>query len=159
VNLPVAASVEKPAPPPPERGKADVPTLEGVSVLVVDDHPDALEIVSEILRRQKANVSTADSARRAIDLLNASRPDVLVTDIGMPECDGFALLREVRRISGNNGDSLPVIAVTAHARPEDRQGALDAGFQAHLTKPVDPRDLVAAVQLFSRGIPTSAHAE
>jgi len=159
VTLPEVAAEQKPAPAAADRGNGEMPSLEGMSVLVVDDHADALEVVSEILRRQNATVATAASARQALDSLAGARPDVLVTDLGMPDCDGYGLLREVRRLTGENGNRLPVIALTAHARPEDRHQSLEAGFQAHLPKPVDPHDLVAAVHQFGLGLPAAAHAE
>jgi CheY-like chemotaxis protein len=90
-------------------------------------------------------VSAAGSAAEAIELLRRDRPDVLVSDIAMPEQDGYALIRHVRGLPAEEGGLTPAIALTAYARDEDRRRALDAGFQRHLIKPVEPGDLAAAV--------------
>lgn len=124
------------------------PNLTGVRVLVVDDEPDARELAKRILLECHADVVVAKNGREALHILNLSPPDVLVSDIGMPEIDGYELLRRARAA----GCQIPAAALTAFARAEDRTQALEAGFQTHLTKPLEARDLVAAVaNLAGRG--------
>jgi CheY-like chemotaxis protein len=112
---------------------------------VVDDEPDGRETVAAVLSTYHAQVTTASSAREALALLIESPPDVLVSDIGMPEQDGYDLIREVRRLSRIEAAQIPAMALTAFAREEDRQQAIAAGFQMHVTKPIAPADLVAGV--------------
>ena len=110
--------------------------LQGVRVLIVDDDSDTLEMLSEALEASGAEVSAARSADEALVVLNNGGIDVLVSDIGMPNVDGYALIRRVRALPGSRG-RIPAIALTAYARPEDRAEAIDAGFQLHLPKPVE----------------------
>jgi signal transduction histidine kinase/CheY-like chemotaxis protein len=120
--------------------------LSGLTVLVVDDEPDARELLARVLNDCGAEVMAAGSAREALALFARRRPDLLVSDIGMPEMDGFELLRRVReQENGNGGTRLPAIALTAFARSEDRTRALRAGFLIHVSKPVEPAELVASV--------------
>ena len=122
------------------------PDLAGVKVLVVDDDPDARALVRRILVNCNADVATAASAPEALDLLAADRPDVLVSDIGMPDMDGYDLIRQIRATTNDDGHAqLPAIALTAFARAEDRTNALAAGYQSHLAKPVEPAELIAVV--------------
>jgi CheY-like chemotaxis protein len=95
-------------------------------------------------------VTTAESAARALELIQVERIDVLLSDIGMPGEDGYSLIRRVRALGSSGVASTPAAALTALARKEDRQQALQAGFQLHLTKPVDSRTLVAAVAALHR---------
>jgi signal transduction histidine kinase/response regulator of citrate/malate metabolism len=120
-------------------------SLDGVTVLYVDDEPDARTLVQRILSDQGARVLTAESAAEGRQLMADERPDVLVADIGMPEEDGYSLIRTVRALPSDRGGSIPAAAVTALARPEDRRRALLAGFQTHVAKPVDVIELVATV--------------
>jgi signal transduction histidine kinase/DNA-binding response OmpR family regulator len=121
-------------------------TLASVRVLVVDDDPDACEMVAAALRRAGADVVTALSAPKALDVLSAFRPHVLLSDIAMPGQDGHALVREIReRPASEGGGNLPAIALSAYAREDDRDLALAAGFDAHIGKPVDPASLVAQI--------------
>ena len=117
--------------------------LAGVRVLVVDDEPDARELAERILCDAHAEVQSAANASEALRLLASARPDVLVSDIGMPDVDGFELLALVRARA--DGGDLPALALTAFARPQDRQRALESGFQAYLVKPLDPNELLATV--------------
>jgi CheY-like chemotaxis protein len=110
--------------------------LQGVRVLIVDDDGDTREMLSEALEASGAEVSAASSADEALVMLNDGGADVLVSDIGMPNVDGYALIRRVRALPGSHG-RIPAIALTAYARPEDRAEAIDAGFQVHLPKPVE----------------------
>ncbi|HUF93462.1 MAG TPA: ATP-binding protein, partial [Candidatus Limnocylindria bacterium] len=119
--------------------------LRGVRVLLVDDEADTLEVFTTVLAARGAEVRTADSASTALEILERWTPDLLVSDIGMPGRDGYALIRQVRATRAQGAPPLPAIAVTAYGRVEDRIRILDAGFQMHLTKPVDPAELVAAV--------------
>ena len=118
--------------------------LQGTRVLVVDDEEDALSLVSLILSAHGAEVVTAQSTAEALAKLNDASPQILVSDIGMPEMDGYDLLREVRERLPQ-GAHLPALALTAYARDEDRQRALAAGYQAHLPKPVEPPTLIKIV--------------
>ncbi len=119
--------------------------LSGVKVLVVDDQVDALELIKRVLEECDAEVLAAGSADEALRALQAAAPHVLVTDIGMPDVDGYELLRRVRAMEPARGGRLPAIALTAFARSEDRTRALRAGFLAHVAKPVEPTELVATV--------------
>lgn len=116
--------------------------LEGIQVLVVDDEVDARELAAFILEAAGARVDLAASTAEALEILETSRPDLLVADIGMPVEDGYALLRKVRAMHGRDAASLPALALTAYARAEDRHQAFSAGFQSHITKPVEPNDLI-----------------
>ncbi len=119
--------------------------LKGLRVLVVDDQADARDLIRRVLEDCAAEVTTAGNADEALDLLEQKRPDVLVSDIGMPDADGFELLRRVRALGPERGGRVPAIALTAFARSEDRTRALRAGFLVHVSKPVDPSELVATV--------------
>jgi signal transduction histidine kinase/CheY-like chemotaxis protein len=124
--------------------------LKNLWVLIVDDEADARDMVSFMLQINGARVTTARSAVEAIEVLkNISEfdpyPDVIVSDIGMPNEDGYALMQKIRALSGSPCAKIPAIALTAFNRPEDRQNALDAGFQMHIGKPVEPERLTAAI--------------
>jgi signal transduction histidine kinase/CheY-like chemotaxis protein len=121
------------------------PTLRGRSVLVVDDHADARQLIAGILEASGASVVTTASSREAFDTLTLSAPDILIADIGLPEEDGYALIRRIRRLDPEQGGRIPAIALTAYARAEDRDRALAAGFQRHVAKPVEPHALVRIV--------------
>ena len=119
--------------------------LQGVRLLVVDDDADARELLSIILEEAGAEVSTAASADEALAAFERQRPDVLVSDIGMPDGDGYSLIRRVRSLEGEAGARVPAVALTAFARAEDRGEALGSGFQAHLPKPIEPGELTALI--------------
>jgi CheY-like chemotaxis protein len=118
--------------------------LEGVRVLCVEDNPDALAILRRVLTGFGATVIEAARASIALDLLRDSKPDILISDLGMPLMDGFALIREIRA-KGHSSQDLPAIALTAFARPEDRRRCLLAGFQVHLSKPVNQIELASTI--------------
>ena len=118
-------------------------SLDGVRVLLVDDDADSLQTIARILRRNGAEVQTAQSMEEALAAIQAAAPDALVSDIGMPGHDGYELITRLRAMPG--GRSIPAVALTALARSEDRTRSLRAGFQMHVAKPVDARELVAAV--------------
>jgi len=130
-------------------GLAEVPSLAGIQVLVVDDEPDARELLTTVLEEEGAEVQAVASAQEALQVITQAptpqRPDVLISDIGMPEEDGYSLIRRLRLIELEQGGRIPAVALTAYARSEDRQQALLAGFQLHIPKPVQPAELVAAV--------------
>lgn len=123
----------------------DQPTLSGVKVLVVDDEPDARNLIKCVLEECLAEVCTASSAVEALDLLQHYQPDVLVSDIGMPKEDGYQLIRQVRKLPPEQGGRIPAVALTAYARAQDRKQALLSGYQMHVAKPVEASELVAVV--------------
>jgi len=116
--------------------------LDGLHVLLIDDENDARELHSIMLRNFGAQVEATSSGPEGLETLKRLRPDVLVCDLEMPGMDGYSFIREVREGEQSNGNAvIPAVALTAHARIEDRERALHAGFQAHLAKPVDPAEL------------------
>jgi signal transduction histidine kinase/ActR/RegA family two-component response regulator len=119
--------------------------LEGMTVLVVDDEPDARSLVKRLLEDCGAKVEAAGSAAEAVRLVPTVRPNVLVSDIGMPVVDGYELLRRVRALGRQQGGDVPAVALTAFARSEDRTRALMAGYLVHVSKPVEPHELIATV--------------
>ena len=153
IRLPTAAVQAPPArndrvafsPLPPHTPDMLLRDLSGVHVLVVDDEPDARDLIKRILSDCNASVATAGSASAALAAFRETRPDVLVSDLGMPDVDGFELLARVRALGPAAGGDLPAVALTAFARSEDRIRALEAGFRAHIAKPVEPSELIAIV--------------
>ena len=133
------------ASPPQERLLEACVQIEGVKVLVVDDEPDARALVKRLLEDCKGRVIAAGSAEEALHLVRTERPDVMVCDIGMPDEDGYSLIRRIRALGTEEGGGVPSAALTAYARPEDRVKAVLAGFQMHLAKPVEPAELIATV--------------
>ena len=119
--------------------------LTGLRILVVDDEPDARDLVCRLLKDREASVHTAATAAEAIDHIRSHQPDILVSDIGMPGEDGYALIRQIRSLDPDAGGKTPAIALTAYARAEDRVKAVVGGFQMHLAKPVEPSELIAMV--------------
>jgi CheY-like chemotaxis protein len=124
--------------------------MDGVKVVVVDDEPDARSLLRRLLEDCNAEVHTAETADEAMALLQAERPHVLVSDIGMPGEDGYGLIRRVRTLPAEMGGHTPAVALTAYARAEDRVTAIVAGFQHHLSKPVEPNELIAIVASLAR---------
>ena len=122
-----------------------VPRLDDLRILVVDDDADGRALTSLVLTQAGASVTSAASARAALQMLETERPDVLVSDIGLPDDDGYGLIRQIRQDETEHGGFLPAIALTGYARAEDRARILAAGFQAHVPKPVDPGELTAAI--------------
>lgn len=120
-------------------------SLTGVKVLVVDDEADARELVKRVLAGCGAIVEVADSAVEALTRLNRQQHDVIVSDIGMPETDGYQFIRELRQRPPTAGGRTPAVALTAFARSEDRTRAMMAGYQVHIAKPIEPRELIATV--------------
>jgi len=124
-----------------------VPSLEGLHVLVVDDQLDTRELLEFVFQSYGAEVSTVDSARSAIVAMkeNPGRYDVLISDIGMPEDDGYYLIREVRALAAEAGGEIPAVALTAYASDKERERAIEAGFQIHISKPVPPDQIALIV--------------
>jgi CheY-like chemotaxis protein len=125
--------------------KLDNIRLDGIQVLVVEDEADTRDVLATVLRQCGSEVSTAQSAAEAMRVLTEWKPDVMVSDIGMPGEDGYALIARVRALGAEHGGQVPAIALTAYAKEEDRKRALDAGFQIHVAKPVEPLELAAVV--------------
>jgi PAS domain S-box-containing protein len=136
---------EHPTTPRLMSGDCDSLSLQGLKVLVVDDEPDARELVKRLLEECHAQVFTAASAAEGLAVLSRERPDVLLSDIGMPGTDGYAFMRQVRQLPHADGGKIPAIALTAFARSEDRTRAMIAGYQVHLSKPVEHQELIATV--------------
>jgi CheY-like chemotaxis protein len=124
--------------------------LDGVRLLVVDDDPDTLELLQFVLKDQGATVVPAGSTPEALTILDKWQPDVLVSDIAMPDEDGYSLIAQVRSRGADRGGDVPAVALTAYARSEDRVRALSAGFQMYQVKPVEPEELVAVVASLSK---------
>jgi PAS domain S-box-containing protein len=127
------------------RVETQLPDLAGLAILTVDDDADARTLVCETLESRGASVIAVDSAEEALRILETARPDVLLADIGMAPSDGFDLIKRVRQSSDPAVREVPAAALTAYARAEDRVKVLQAGFQMHLSKPVDPAELIVAV--------------
>ena len=153
VNLPLRAVRPQPREPIPVRAGESSPVcedsvLDGVWVLVVDDEPDARELVATLLEQYGARVTPVSSAAEAMAVLTADgwrRPDVLVSDVSMPETDGYALIGRVRELPADKGGRIPAVALTAYGRAIDRIRALSAGFHMHLPKPVEPAELATVI--------------
>ena len=121
--------------------------LSGVRVLVVEDDPDTQQLFCTTLRMFGAEAQGAYAVAEAMEMILTFNPDVLVADIGLPDEDGYALIRRVRTLPAEQGGGIPAMAVTAFVRPEDRARALWKGFQMHVPKPIDPQDLVDRVAM------------
>jgi CheY-like chemotaxis protein len=155
VTLPAMITPQPPSDPEPlnsiveAKPRVDAsPSLEGLQILAVDDEADALELLITILQNNGAEVIAVASVKQALTIIETATdrsPDVLVSDIGIPDEDGYFLIRKLRQLEAQRGGKLPAIALTAYAGSDDRRQALLAGFQRHLTKPVDAAELVAVV--------------
>jgi|GEM_PF-2015271 len=122
-----------------------VSQLADLRVLIVDDEADARLLLKKIMEQSGAKVRAASSASEAMTALKEFRPDILLSDIGMPQEDGYALLRRVRALSAQEGGMIPAVALTAYAQEDDRMRALLAGFQVHVAKPINPPEFVAVI--------------
>ncbi|HUQ08808.1 MAG TPA: PAS domain S-box protein [Steroidobacteraceae bacterium] len=125
-------------------GSIELPNLKGVRALVVDDQADARALMCRLIEEQGGNCALAESGAEALRILGEQDIDILVSDIGMPDFDGYDLIRKIRASSGKL-KNIPAIALTAYARADDRQRALLAGYQMHLAKPVEPREVIAGI--------------
>jgi PAS domain S-box-containing protein len=155
VRLPVAVATRAPA-ERPVAVTTDAPVdvdggLTGLRILVVDDEADAREVMRFMLERGGARVRTADSAAQALDALREERADLLISDIGMPVEDGYVMVRRLRAMEESLGRRTPAIALTAYASDEDARRAHTAGFDAHLSKPVDPARLIEIAAALASG--------
>jgi CheY-like chemotaxis protein len=119
--------------------------LDGISVLAVDDEGDAGLAIKALLNGFGAEVRIADSADQALLMLNEWTPDVIVSDIGMPGMDGLDLMREIRKSDAKRGGEIPALALTAYGRVDDKIKIIEAGYQAHVIKPVDASELAAVI--------------
>lgn len=152
VNLPIRAvsikeggdGLENEDGQPTSRAVIPSVRLDGLRVLIVDDEPDARRLLTMVLQQAGAVVTEASSAADAVAALPTVNPEILISDLGMPDADGFDLISEIRA-QGYHARDLPAVALSAFIRKEDQRQALLAGFQVHLSKPVDPRDLTAAI--------------
>jgi signal transduction histidine kinase/ActR/RegA family two-component response regulator len=141
------------SPPPrtvPDAAQQDLDHLHGIHILIVEDDVDSRNVLSVLLQRLGALVEAVGSAAEAYDRISRRRPDVLVSDIGMPDEDGYTLIRHLRQANGE-ARRLPAIALTAYARKQDADAALTAGYDHHLAKPVMPADLIRAIKEVTTG--------
>ena len=141
---PPAYEVDRFHPTTPSASAPDFTTMDlsGIKVLVVDDEPDARDLIRRVLIDCHAEVCVASTAKEALLLVEEERPHIPVSDIGMPEMDGYELLRQMRALGTTQGGRIPAIALTAFARWEDRTRSLRAGFMVHVSKPVEPSELI-----------------
>jgi CheY-like chemotaxis protein len=123
----------------------NLPDLNGLRVLVVDDEVDARDLLTTVLGQYGVEVTAVATANEVLEALPRLKPNVLVSDIGMPGQDGYALIRKIRALGAEQGGEIPAVALTAYARAEDRIRAIASGFQLHMPKPVNPEELVAVV--------------
>lgn len=126
------------------------PELKQLRILVVDDEKDTRELVRFVIEQCDAQVDTAANAAEALAALERHPYDLLVSDIGMPETDGYALIRRVRELSPTQNGRVPALALTAYARGDDRTKALKAGFNMHLAKPIAPGELLVVLATMAR---------
>ena len=149
-----AATMLEPSEPPPQMEQPlwldTAPSLGGIRVLVVDDHEDARQMVKALLERCGATVTVAASAGEALALVPSEKPDVVLSDVEMPEESGYDLLRRLRSLPSSAGGETPAVALTAYASAHDRVKLLRAGFQMHVPKPVQPAELATVVATLAR---------
>ncbi|MBD0385250.1 MAG: response regulator [Nostoc sp. C3-bin3] len=145
VSLPIIKLPQKQLINESELKVHNLSALDSLQVLVVDDSPDTRELVSFILQQSGANVTSVSSVCEALEALVRLKPDVLISDIGMPDEDGYSLIRKVRINEAAQGKKIPAVALTAFARDEECRLALEAGFHVHLSKPIEPDKLVTVV--------------
>jgi CheY-like chemotaxis protein len=124
-------------------------SLTSLCILVVEDEPDTLEFLERFLRSYGADIVVARSAEEALAKLAVHKVDLFVSDIGLPDLDGYDLMQRIRKLPANAGGATPAVALTAYARTEDRTRAFRAGYQAHLAKPIEPAELVATIASFA----------
>jgi len=147
VNLPFATedANNDPLPLLKEYSGEKKAALAGRKILVIDDEADARELINRILIYCKASVITAATATEGLELLKREKPDVIISDVSMPDKDGYQFIHEVRQLSPENGGRIPAVALTAFARAEDTAKAISSGYQKHLCKPVDSYELIRAI--------------
>jgi len=157
VTLPLMVDpqlVNKPEPVASVSSSNPPTSLDGLKVLIVDDEVDARELIVVMLGLCGANMKAAASSMEAMEIIETWRPDVLIADIGMPVEDGYGLIKRLRALPKDRGGDIPAIALTAYARTEDRTRALSAGYQVHISKPVDRENLVAVVARLAETVVT-----
>jgi CheY-like chemotaxis protein len=148
-----------------EQSRASAPSakvrkpLTGLRVLICEDDADSRELLKEVLSGEGATVLAAAAAGEALERLRTFRPDVFVSDIGLPLVDGYALMRQVRDLPADEGGRTPAIALTAYAGIDDARKAFAAGYQLHVAKPVDPTDLAGRVALLAGRLPEADRSE
>jgi PAS domain S-box-containing protein len=149
---PIRGSEERRHPSSVQNSRFDLGQLDlnGVKVLVVDDEADARLLVERVLTQCGAEIRLAGSAEDGMKELQEFRPQVLISDIGMPHTDGYEFIRSVRQLAADEGGKTPAIALTAFARSEDRVNALLAGYQVHVVKPIEPQELAVTVHSLCR---------
>lgn len=124
-------------------------SLNGIRILVVEDEPDTSEFLARFLSGHGAKVAIAESAAQALAQISDDHIDIVISDIGLPDGDGYDLMQRIRQLPPNAGGAMPAIALTAYARTEDRTRAFRAGYQAHLAKPIEAAELVATIASFA----------
>jgi CheY-like chemotaxis protein/nitrogen-specific signal transduction histidine kinase len=143
--VPIVRSVDRMGMHADEHDRFVLPALNGHDILIVDDEPDARALVGRILEERGARVTLVASAMEALDALRSQPIDLIVSDIGMADVDGYEFIRRVRAEGAPPGKRIPAIAVTAYARAEERQRSLLAGYQMHISKPIEARELIAGI--------------
>ncbi len=119
--------------------------FSGIKVLIVDDEPDARLLIKQVLARCNATIFMASNADEGVEIVKSNRPDILISDIGMPEKDGYQFIREIRALAPGDGGKMPAIAPHCIRAPEDRTRAMIAGYQVHISKPIEPQELIVAI--------------
>ena len=142
------ASLHRVSPPELAHVLSGPPELAGLRILVVDDEDDSREMLRTLLEQSGLRVRVAASVAEALRLFEAEPAELLLSDLGMPDEDGYSLIAKLRALAGP-GKTVPAIAVTAYARSEDRKRALDSGFHAHVAKPVEPVELLTLITTLS----------
>jgi PAS domain S-box-containing protein len=157
VSIPISATrptpaeiIRPPVTPSEPRRIAAEPALAGKRVLVVEDDDDGRAVLVRILEESRARVSQAANVEQAMKAVENAPPDLIASDIGLPDEDGYAFIRRLRALPADRGGNTPAVALTAYARAEDRSEAMAAGFDSHLAKPVDPKELIAVLSTLSR---------
>lgn len=143
VKIPLATQVREPS--VPMLSPSSRKDLSGKRILVVDDETDSREFLAFILEQAKASVVTVASGIEALQAISQSIPDLIVSDIGMPQMDGYMLLRQIRTLPPEQGGQIPALALTAYAGELDRNNAIAAGFQRHTSKPIDAETVVKII--------------
>jgi CheY-like chemotaxis protein/anti-sigma regulatory factor (Ser/Thr protein kinase) len=146
----VVSSQKESEPAQPAQGDGELsfeglPSLQGLKVLVVDDEADTRELICEVLKECGSEVITSRTVAEALEALERHKPDILISDLGMPDEDGYSLISKIRALPAERGGQIPAAALTAYSRAEDRMRVLRSGFQFHLPKPVDSAELVTVI--------------
>jgi signal transduction histidine kinase len=144
-TVPALLSTPGPVPSPPTTAQPGQVRLDDLRILVVDDDDDARALLEEVFAEAGAFVACASSADEALEQLAGRRPDIIISDIGMPQVNGYSLMQAIRRLPHDGGSATPAIALTAYSRPEDAERAIAAGYQLHAAKPIDPLTLLSSV--------------